>query len=150
MQALRQLKFTWKNTDTMHINIWHILAATGLSYVLGSLWYLMLGKRWRNALGWREDGPAYRPTGFELAVGFVGQLIMAIALSGLLFHMGFATLRRGALTGLGIWTGFVLPTLATNVIFQRRSRNLIWQDGLHWLLLLVAQGGMLGYLSYLG
>ncbi len=128
----------------MHLNIVAILGATLASYVLGSLWYHMLGKSWRAAVGWTENEPTYRPTLFELGVGLVGQLILAVALSGLLAHMGGPSVRIGLITAFGVWIGFVLPTLSTNVIFQRRVRNLIWQDGLHWLLILATQGAVIG------
>ena len=131
----------------MQFNIIAILTATFVSYVLGSLWYLWLGKSWRSAVGWNEDGPAYRPTPFELIVGLAGQLVMAIALTGFLAHSGGTGVRSGLIAAFGIWLGFILPSLATNVIFQRRNKTLIWQDGLHWLLILSSQGSVLGLMS---
>ena len=130
----------------MSINIIAIVAATLASTVVGSLWYLMLGKSWRAAVGWTEGGPAYRPSPLELGVALIAQLVMAVALSGLLAHMGGASVRSGLITAVGIWLGFILPSLATNVTFQRRDKRLIWQDGLHWLLILAVQGVMLGLL----
>ena len=129
----------------MSINIKAVLAATVVSYALGSLWYLAIGKSWRAAVGWGEQATPYRPTGLELGVALAGQLMMAVALSGLLFHMGRGTVRAGIITGFFVWSGFILPALATNVVFQRRNWALIWQDGLHWLLVLAAQGAVLGW-----
>ncbi len=131
----------------MHLNIVAILGATALSYVLGSLWYLMLGKTWRATVGWAETTPSYRPKPLELAVAFVGQLVMATALSGLVPLMGSGGVRGGLLAGGLVWGGFILPTLATNVVFQRRNPGLIWQDGLHWLVILLAQGLLIGWLA---
>lgn len=128
----------------MHLNSLAIAAAVLASYVLGSLWYLALGRSWRIAVGWTEGPVAYRPTPFELAVGLVGQIVIAVALAGLMGHFGAASVQVGAMLGGGIWLGFVLPTLATNVVFQRRSKTLLWQDGGHWLLILVTQGVVLG------
>ena len=121
-----------------------IIAATLASYLLGSLWYLALGRKWRNAVGWVEGPVPYRPKPAELAVAFVGQSIMAIALWIVIGRMNATGVMQGVLTGAAIWLGFVLPTVTTNVVFQRRSPSLIWQDGGHWLLLLAAQGAMLG------
>ena len=131
----------------MDIGITAVLAATFVSYVVGSIWYLWLGKSWRQAVGWSEEGPAYRPSTFELLVGLLAQLIMACALSGLLAHLGLTGVRSALIAGFGIWLGFILPSLATNIIFQRRNKKLIWQDGLHWLLILTSQGVVLGLLS---
>ena len=128
----------------MHINILAVGIATLVGYVVGSLWYLALGASWRRAVGWAETIPPYQPSPVELALGFLGQLVMAFALAGLLTHMGGASLKTGVITAFEIWAGFILPTLGTNVVFQRRNRTLIWQDGMHWLLILLVQGGVLG------
>ena len=122
-----------------------IIAATIASYIVGSIWYLAIGKHWREALGWAEGPVPYRPKPAELIVAFAGQLMMAAALSLLIRHLGHASANRGILIGASVWLGFVLPTLATNVVFQRRSLALIWQDGGHWLLLLGVQGAVIGF-----
>ena len=131
----------------MDIDITAVLAATFVSYVVGSIWYLWLGKSWRRAVGWGEEGPAYRPSAFELLVGLLGQLIIACVLFSLLAHLGLTGVRSALIAGFGIWLGFILPSLTTNIIFQRRNKKLIWQDGLHWLLILASQGIVLGLLS---
>lgn len=122
-----------------------IIAATLASYALGSMWYLALGHQWRSAVGWVEGPVPYKPKPAELAVAFAGQLTTAGALWIAIGRMNTAGVAQGSLTGAAIWLGFVLPTLATNVVFQRRNRSLIWQDGGHWLLLLAVQGAVLGY-----
>lgn len=121
-----------------------IFAATIASYILGSLWYLALGKPWRAALGWVETGKPYRPPVAGLVVAFIAQFAMAFALSGFLVHMGGASLRTGLISGALIWIGFVLPSLATNVTFQQRNPLLIAIDGGHWLLILLVIGAVLG------
>ncbi|CAN5191664.1 hypothetical protein BH09PSE2_BH09PSE2_10970 [soil metagenome] len=131
----------------MHLNVVPILGATALSYVLGSLWYLMLGKMWRATVGWAETTPPYRPKPLELVVALVGQLVMAIALDGIVTYLGAGGVRGGLLAAGLVWGGFILPTLATNVVFQRRNPGLIWQDGLHWLVILAAQGVVIGWLG---
>ena len=131
----------------MQINYLAIFAATLASYVLGSLWYMALGRPWRQAQGWAETGTPYRPPAIALVVAFVAQLAMAAAMAGLLAHMGGAGVRTGLISGAIIWFGFVLPSLATNVVFQRRNPLLIAIDGGHWLLVLLAIGGVLGALG---
>lgn len=124
-----------------------IIAAIVASYILGSLWYLWLGRSWRAAIGWIEAGTAYRPSQFELIVGLVGQGMMAIALSGILATLGSPGAVSAVKTAFFLWLGFILPSLATNVIFQRRNKTLIWQDGLHWLLILASQALVLALLT---
>jgi hypothetical protein len=134
-----------EGSNGMTNEIFVIIAATIASYIAGSIWYLVIGKHWRQALGWAEGAEPYRPRPVELLVAFVGQLMMAVALSLLIRHLGHASANRGILIGASVWLGFVLPTLATNVVFQRRSLALIWQDGGHWLLLLMVQGAVIGF-----
>jgi hypothetical protein len=106
-----------------------IVTTTIASCVIGSLWYLALGKRWRSAVGWAEGPVSYRPRPAELAMAFVGQLAMAIALWIVMGLTNPSGMVDGGVTGAAMWLGFVLPTLATNVVFQRRGLALIWQDG---------------------
>ena len=115
----------------MALDLPAILAATVASYIAGSVWYLVLGRRWRAAVGWVEGPVPYRPSPVELGIALIGQLVLATSLA-VLVHP--ATLAAGIVAGCAVWLGLVLPTLATNVMFQRRTPALIWMDGGHWLL----------------
>lgn len=108
-----------------------ISAAVFASYVLGSLWYLAIGKKWRTSLGWTDGSVPYRPKPVELAIAFLGQVLMALVLWVAIVHENSFGVEEGALVGAVIWLGFVIPTLTTNIVFQRRSLALIWQDGGH-------------------
>ena len=131
----------------MHIPYAAILAAAVASYIAGSLWYMALGTSWRAALGWAETGEPYRPAPLAMIVAFVADLAMATALSGVLFHLGSSGLRRSMIAAALIWAGFVLPSLATAVMFQKRSPRLILIDGGHWLLVLLVIGAVLGVMT---
>lgn len=118
-----------------------VFLATIVSYVLGSLWYLLFGKIWRKSLAWTETfHKSYRPTPFELIFAFIGQLIIAIFLFWLFNKLQVSTLKETILYDCIIWGLLILPTLSTNVIFQRRSLNLILIDGGHWLLIILTLG----------
>lgn len=123
-----------------------ILAATLASYVAGSLWYLALGAPWRAALGWDAAAP-YRPRPHELAIAFFAQLAMATCLAYAMRGMAVGGAGPGALLAAAAGLGLVLPSLATNVAFQRRSAMLIAIDGGHWLVVLAVIGAVLGALS---
>lgn len=118
-----------------------VFLATIVSYVLGSLWYLLFGKIWRKSLDWTETfHKPYRPKPFELIFAFIGQLIIAIFLFWLFNKLQVSTLKETILYDCIIWGLLILPTLSTNVIFQRRSLNLILIDGGHWLLIILTLG----------
>jgi len=124
-----------------------ILAATAASYVAGSLWYLALGKRWQEAVQLYSVTAPYRPRPAELAMALLGQLVMAAALAILMGHIKAASVVSGCSVAAAVWLGFIFPTLATNLVFQRRNLALLWMDGGHWLLILLIQGAALGALG---
>ena len=134
------------------INYVGILAAAVAAWLTGAVWYGVLGKQWMAALGWTEadmagpDGKRRMPVG-PMILSFVGALIMAFLLSGLMGHIGAMTVRTGIISGALVWVGFVITTIAVNNAFQRRKVMLTVIDGGHWLLALVVQGAVLGALS---
>ena len=56
---------------------------------------------------------------------FVGELIMAWAIYGILFHMNMFTLRAGVITGAACWFGFVLTTITVNNAFAGAGRAML-------------------------
>ncbi len=134
------------------INYVAIFAAAVASWLAGAVWYGILGKQWLAALGWTEadmagpDGKRRMPVG-PMILSFVAALIMAVMLSGLMGHLGPVTVRSGIISGALIWLGFVITTIAVNNAFQSRKPMLTVIDGGHWLLALVVQGAVLGWLG---
>jgi hypothetical protein len=92
------------------------------------------------------DGKRRMPIG-PMVLSFIAALIMAFLLSGLMLHIGAATVRSGVISGALVWVGFVITTISVNNAFQRRKVMLTVIDGGHWLLALVIQGAVLGALS---
>ena len=52
-------------------------------------------------------------------LAFVGALIMAWALYGILVHLKTFSVRAGMISGAIIWFGFVLTTMTVNNAFTR-------------------------------
>ena len=75
---------------------------------------------------------------------FVGEVIMAWALYGILVHMGNFSLRAGIISGALIWFGFVLTTITINNAFAGRKPMLTVIDGLGWLGALIIIGAIVG------
>jgi uncharacterized protein DUF1761 len=131
------------------INYVAIIAAAVASWLVGAVWYGVLGKQWMTALGWTEkdvcgpDGKRHMPVG-PMILSFVALLIMAFLLSGLMGHVGPISVRSGIISGALVWLGFAITTMAVNNAFQKRKAMLTVIDGGHWLLALIAQGAVLG------
>src|SRR5688500_16565034 len=134
------------------INYVAILAAAVASWLVGAVWYGIFGKQWIAALGWTEadmigpDGKRRVPVG-PMILSFIAALVMTVMLSGLMGHLGPITVRSGIISGALVWLGFVITTVAVGNAFQRRKPMLTVIDGGHWLLALIAQGAVLGWLG---
>lgn len=50
----------------------------------------------------------------------------------------------GIISALLLWSGFVLTTVTVNQSFQGRPGSVIAIDASHWLVVMVAIGGILG------
>ena len=131
------------------INDVAIIAAAVASWLVGAVWYGVLGKQWMAALGWTEkdvcgpDGKRHMPVG-PMILSFIAALVMAFLLSGLMGHVGPISVRSGIISGALVWLGFAITTMAVNNAFQKRKTMLTVIDGGHWLLALIAQGAVLG------
>ncbi|MBI3517115.1 MAG: DUF1761 domain-containing protein [Proteobacteria bacterium] len=118
-----------------------------VAFVFGAVWYGALGKVWMAAQG--KTGPQMKASAMPvgpMVTSFVGLLVMAWVLAGLVGHLGpgHVTIRAGAISGAFCWLGFVITTLAANHAFQGQKRTLTAIDGGHWLGVLLIEGAVIG------
>jgi hypothetical protein len=125
-----------------------VLAAVA-SFMFGWVWYGMLfSDAWLAAIGKsREQVKGDTPSPTPFIISFVGLLIMAWVLAGVLRHLGSdqVTLRNGIITGAFMWLGFVITTLGINNAFRDAKPALTVIDGGHWLGVLLVQGAIIGW-----
>ena len=131
------------------VDYWAILLAAIAAYIVGALWYWLLGKPWMAALGLTEEmikGKDKKPSPLPFVLAFVADLIMAWILAGLIGHLGIGqvTLKNGVISAAFVWFGFVITTLAVNNSFAMRKPILIAIDGGHWLTVLLVMGAIIG------
>jgi hypothetical protein len=126
------------------VSYWAVVVAAIVGYLVGAGWYMALSKPWIAAQGFTAEKlhAARSPTPFIVA--FAANVIMAFMLAGVLGHLGQLSLRNGVISALFLWFGFVLTTMAANYGFSRRPLRLLAIDAGHWLLVLVAQGAIIG------
>jgi len=131
----------------MAINYLAVVIATLAGFGLGAVWYLVFSRAWLQALG-KTEAELKRDQGAAKALPFIIALvalfIMAWMLAGLMGHLGQVSLRGGILTGLFVWTGFVITTMGVNHAFSGANSRLTLIDGLHWLAVLVLMGAVIG------
>src|SRR5882672_2875909 len=102
------------------INYLGVLAAAVAGWLVGAVWYGVLGKQWMAALGWTEadcagpDGKRHMPMG-PMVLAFIAQLIMALMLAGVVGHIGgMPNVVTGIVSGALVWFGFVITSIAVN------------------------------------
>jgi hypothetical protein len=136
----------------MMVNYVAVLAAAATSWIVGAIWYGVLGKAWMAALGWTPEQVAGATARRRMPIGpmitsFIAEVIMAAMLSGIMVHTGGMTVRIGVISALLIWVGFVVTTIAVNNAYPGRKVMLTVIDSGHWLAVLIVQGIVLGLLG---
>jgi len=134
--------------DFAGMNLLAVVTAAVVSFMFGWVWYAMLfGDTWLAAIGKRrEEVQADGPSPAPFIVSFVGLLIMACVLAGVLRHTGLGfSLAGGLITGAFMWLGFVITTITVNNAFRGAKGVLTLIDGGHWLGVLLLQGAVIGW-----
>lgn len=134
------------------IDCWAVFVAAIAGFALGAVWYQVFGTPWLAANGLtkemiRSDPGARSPLPFITA--FVGSLIMALVLFGVIWHIGggHVAIKGGVISGVLCWLGFVITTMAVNNAFSRRKPILLAIDGGFWLVDLALMGAIIGGLG---
>jgi hypothetical protein len=130
------------------INYMAVLIAAVAAWLAGAVWYTVLSKPWMAASGISSERMAECRRGptavLPFVLAFVGAVIMAWILAGLLGHIGAVTVRSGVISGAFCWLGFVFTTMLVNTSFGMRSPLLLLIDGGYWLVVLVLMGAIIG------
>ena len=123
---------------------WVAVIVAGLaSMAIGAGWYMTLSKQWLAALGKSRDQLDASPVPYVCAI--LVELVMAYFIAGLTpLITGATTPLNGALVGAHMWLGFVITTMILNHRYQNAKWSLTLIDGGHLLLVLVAQGVIIG------
>ncbi len=129
------------------INYLAVLLAAVAAFVVGAVFYGALGKPWMKAA---RIYPAEAKMSAGLFVtSFVAELVMAWVMAGVIGHLGDGqvTLRNGIISGAFVWLGFMATTMAINHRYQGFGWDLTVIDGIHWLLVALAMGAVIGFMG---
>jgi len=132
-------------------NILVIVIAAIVAWMFGAAYYMPLGKVWLAAQGRTmaemqaaNANKSAAAKAFPFVLSFVCEIIMAWTMYGLLFHTGNFSARAGLISGLIIWFGFILTTVAVNNAYPGRKLMLTVLDSAHWLGALLIIGAIVG------
>jgi hypothetical protein len=139
-------------TQLQNLHALAIVVAAVAAWIFGEVYYGVLGRKWIEAQGKTMEQCKAENAGKSTAVkvtpfvlSFIAELLMASALSGIMFHIGIYTVRAGAFSGFMCWLGFVLTAIAVNNAYTFRKTTLTAIDSGHWLGALVVIGAILGW-----
>ncbi len=135
-----------------NVNFLSVVIAAVAAWIFGGVYYTSLSKQWLAAKGKtleqcqaEQAGKSGAAKAAPFILVFLGELIMAFVLYGILVHMGNFTLRAGVISGAFCWFGFVLTTLTANNAFCGRKPMLTVIDSSAWLGALIIMGAILGW-----
>jgi|SRR5262245_25517446 hypothetical protein len=132
-------------------NLLSVALAAIAAFMFGWLWYgVLFSDAWLAAIGkTREEMHAESPSPTPFIISFIGLVVMASVLAGVLRYIGPEHLSTagGMITGAFMWLGFVITTMGVNNAFRNAKPELTLIDGGHWLGVLLIQGAILGWLG---
>jgi hypothetical protein len=104
------------------INIWAVLVAAVVYWLLGAAWFTILRDPWLASVGkTMEQLQGAVNAGVAYGVALVSNLIIAYVLGWVVVRTGGQTAVRGITVGALLWVGLVGTTIGTAFIFEGRS-----------------------------
>ena len=124
------------------INLVAVLLATAAFWLVGALWYgLLFGKPWQ-----RETGMTEPPSGGRMAaimgLTLAFEMLVVLTLAHLVARTG-AGPRVVLMMAGGLALTVMTPAIGINYLHQRRSLTLFLIDAGHFLVGMLAAGGVL-------
>lgn len=126
------------------LNIWAILVAAIVSFVLGALWFSppIFGKVWQRANGFGPNEPT-KAGGAGMLIAFLCTLVMSANLA-MFLNDSKTTLAWGATAGFLAGFGWVLMGIGVISVFERRPLSYVLVNGGFLTLALTMMGAILG------
>jgi hypothetical protein len=105
------------------INIWAVLVAAVVYWLLGAVWFTIFSNAWLASIGKTMEQLQHEVVnpGAAYGVAFVANLIIAYVLGWVVIRTGEQTVVRGITVGALLWVGLVGTTIGTAFIFEGRS-----------------------------
>ena len=133
------------------INYIGVLAATGAALVAGLIWYNLFSAQWMADTGMRpltaEEKSAPKPGRAPVLVAMLAMFLTAFCLAKLMEVLDAVSISNGIALALFLWIGFVATTISVNHRFEGRAWRQTVIDGGFWLVVLVMQAALIGYLA---
>ncbi len=126
-------------------NIWAVLAAAVVNFVIGGLWYSpgLFGKVWMQANGFSEDDLKKGSPALIFGVSFLFCLVMAANL-GVFLADESTTMAFGVFAGVAAGLGWAAMGVGVVALFERRPWRYLLVNGGYLTVAFAAMGAILG------
>ena len=129
------------------INSTAVLAALIAGWIVGWVWYGLVGRLWTDEAGASKLGN-FSPR--RQIFGGIAQVIMTIMLGSFMARLNYTGALGGVHTAWLLWFGFVFTTILVNYTNLNKSVGLALIDAVHWLLVLSVMGVIIGSFNQWG
>ncbi len=131
------------------INFWPILIAAISSFAVGALWYspFLFGKDWLALMKISEKDiqDAQVKTMWKSYLAHFAANILSVAVLAFIIAISQASdAADGALLGLVMWLGFVVPLGVSNLLWRKDPLKLVLIDTFQTLASLIISGAIVG------
>ena len=125
--------------------------AGAVAWLVGAIWYGVLGKAWIEALGTTREalmGPSGRPGAGPFIFAYIADCILALTIGVVTGGVsgGHPSPGIGMAVAFVLWFGCVFTTLSVNNGYAKRNSRLTMIDAGHWLFAMLAAGAVIGAL----
>ena len=123
-----------------------IVAAAGVGYGFGAVWYMTLAKQWMAASNLTEEDVKANASPVPFLIAGLAALSASWTMNWVLDRMSEASFADAATLGLAIGCLIGMPWLLLHYAFGKRPTALWWIDGAHIATALTLIGVTLGLL----
>jgi hypothetical protein len=130
----------------VRLNFLAVLVAAIACFLLEAVWYSYFLDAWLQGIGRSREwliGQGVSPT-LQSGTALLSAVLMAAAISVITQFAGPQTPRRGMKIAALLWLAFVLPTWATEYVFEVRTYALFAINTGFWLIGMVVMGAIVG------
>ncbi|HEY1649950.1 MAG TPA: DUF1761 domain-containing protein [Terracidiphilus sp.] len=130
----------------VRLNFLAVLVAAIACFLLEAVWYSYFLDAWLQGIGRSREwliGQGVSPT-LQSGTALLSAVLMAAAISVITQFAGPQTARRGMKIAALLWLAFVLPTWATEYVFEVRTYALFAINTGFWLIGMVVMGAIVG------
>jgi len=128
----------------MDFNVWAIIVAAIVAFVLSFGWYMVFGGERNKLLGIKTTSEMKRPQPKLIAIELIRNLVLAHVIAYFIVRLDITTWTSALHVGLLFWLGFPFILLSGSVLWDKVPSKLAVIHAGDWLIKLVAISLILG------